>query len=194
MKRTSETQNSTPAKRHCGVSSADQLRADIAALCLFHGAMPDPDETNLKVMDRCLRPFFQQANADGIRRRAVASALRRAQEHSSHKVKVTEEEWAAMHTRELERLVFEGAILDFPPHHRNSDLKVLRQCLHTFVQTMQENRRSMLAFKRCMDCVPTGHALRGISTHGEHPIQCIESFLLPWTPQARRTLEELGSF
>ena len=94
-----------------------------------------------------------------------------------------------MHTQELERLVFEGSIVEDA-----TDVAALRRFLHTFVQTMQENRRSMLAFKRCMDCVPTGHALRGISTHGEHPIQCIESFLLPWTPQARRTLEELGSF
>ena len=193
MKRTSETQNSTPAKRHCGVSSADQLRADIAALCLFHGAMPDPDETNLKVMDSCLRPFFQQANADGIRRRAVASALRRAQEHSSHKVKVTKEEWAAMHTRELERLVFEGAILEDA-----TDVAALRRCLRKFAQTMQEHASSMLAFKRCLSCVPIGHALRGMSTHGEHPVRCIESFLLPCTPtyfplvQARRIMEQLG--
>ena len=97
-----------------------------------------------------------------------------------------------MHARELERLVFQGATVD------NADLYALRRCLPTFVQTMQDNAVSMVAFKRCLGSVPVGHALRGMSTHGEHPVRCIESFLLPCTPEyfpllrARRTVRQLG--
>ena len=163
------------------------MRADIAALLLFHGSMPD--KTDLKVLDRCLRPFFQQAeDVNTIRRRAVESAVQRARECCG----TTREEWVAMHARELERLVFRGATV----YH--ADLHALRRCLPTFVQTMRDNAASMVAFKCCLSNVPVGHALRGMSTHGEHPVRCIESFLLPCTPEyfpllrARRTVRQLG--
>ena len=57
---------------------------------------------------------------------------------------------------------------------------------------------AMVAFKTCLLRVPVGHALHGLSIYGDHPIRCIESYLLPCgrdtcfpLAQARRTILHL---
>ena len=96
------------------------------------------------------------------------------------------------HTGTMTLLVFNGAV------PKESDLPSLRRCLGPFFTTMRTDYVAMLAFKTCLRGVGVGHALRGISIYGDHPIRCIESYLLPCCrctcfplAQARRTILHL---
>ena len=70
-------------------------------------------------------------------------------------------------------LVFYGAV------PKASDLPSLRRRLGPFLKAMKADYAAMLAFKTCLRGVGFGHALRGMSIYGDHPIRCIESYLLP---------------
>ena len=77
------------------------------------------------------------------------------------------------HTDTTAFLVFHGAV------PKESDLPSLRRRLGPFLTTMKTDYAAMLAFKTCLRSVGVGHALRGMSINGDHPIRCIESYLLP---------------
>ena len=96
------------------------------------------------------------------------------------------------HTDILALLVFHGAV------PKDSDLPSLRGRLGPFLKAMKTDYAAMLAFKTCLRGVGVGHALRGIRIYGDHPIRCIESYLLPCCrgtcfplAQARRTIMHL---
>ena len=74
----------------------------------------------------------------------------------------------------------------------------LRWRLGPFLTTMKTDYAAVLAFKTCLRSVSVGHALPGICINGEHPIRCIESYLLPCCrdtcfplTEARRTIMRL---
>ena len=157
---------------------------DIMALLVFHGAVLK--ESDLPALRQHLGPFVP-AIQNHMGYTTVVEMLAKGERD------VHETDWTGLkHASVVARLVFHGAV------PKESDLPSLRRRLEPFLTTMKTEYAAMLAFKTCLRGVGVGHALHGISINGEHPIRCIESYLLPCCRgtcfplvQARRTILHL---
>ena len=171
-------ENQSPLTAAC-----EKTHTNIMALLVFHGAVPK--ESDLPVLRQRLGPFVP-AIQNHMGHTTFVEMLENAGD-------VHEADWTGLnHASVVARLVFHGAV------PKESDLPVLRQRLGTFLKTMEMEYVAMVVFKTCLLRVPVGHALRGMSIYGDHPIRCIESFLLPCgrdtcfpLAQARRTILHL---
>jgi len=165
-------------------AACEKTHTNIMALLVFHGAVPK--ESDLPVLRQRLGPFVP-----AIQNHMGHTTFVEMLENGDGDVH--EADWTGLnHASVVARLVFHGAV------PKESDLPVLRQRLGTFLKTMEMEYVAMVAFKTCLLRVPVGHALRGMSIYGDHPIRCIESYLLPCgrdtcfpLAQARRTILHL---